>query len=718
MEPPPKPFTLSRCSFGWTVLRSSPTRRRDPLGLIAFAIYAALALIIFGRGLALAPARSFVGLTADPSVYMWFLVWWPHAIVNGLNPFVTDVLWAPGGFNLTWTTGIPLAGLIAAPITARCGPIVAYNLLCLLCPALAAWTAFLLCRRITARCWPSLAGGYIFGFSAYMLAEIRAHLLLILIFPVPLAVLLVLRRLNDEIRAAAFVALMALTLAASFMLSLEMFATLTFFGAIALALAVALGTGDLRRRIYALIPQLALSYLIVLLLASPYLYYFFQPGFPRSPVNSPGGYSADLLNFIVPTPANALGTLAMLAPVSRRFAGAIVETGACFGLPLIAIAIVFVRTRRAEADTRLLGWFALIAMLASLGPRLHVAGVELFGLPWKLLMHLPLINNALPGRFPMYVFLALGIIAAQWLADDAVGRGAKIAGVAALAISLAPNPSARFWIAPVDLPAFFADGSYRQYLAPGETVVILPYGAGGPSMLWQAESKMYFRMAGGWTSIMPREYQGWPAVNALMYRSYIPGFSDQLKAFLAHHDAAAIIIADHERPLWDPLMAPLGLSPIATGGVEIFRFAPADLAPWRGVTALEMERRGDTARFAALLVAANTYLANGGSLAQLSPRHAEALGLLAPHSTNDADVRTGNGLYLGPLGDGLIGVGVVGSYAALRPLIAKYRADAARIYFPYPHDLTDPPRGDVFMRQMVIAFDRAGLARAAAEAAP
>lgn len=699
-------------------MRNNPTRGRDPLGLVAFAIYAALALIIFGRGLALDPARSFIGLTADPSVYMWFLVWWPHAIANGLNPFVTDLLWAPGGFNLTWTTGIPLAGLAAAPITAGWGPIAAYNLLCLLCPALAAWAAFLLCRRITARFWASLAGGYIFGFSAYMLAEIRAHLLLILIFPVPLAVLLVLRRLNDEIRGATFVALMALTLAGSFMLSLEMFATLTFFGAIALALAVALGTEELRRRLYALIPHLALSYLIVMLLASPYLYYFFQPGFSRSPVNSPGGYSADLLNFIVPTPANALGTLAILAHISRRFAGAVVETGACFGLPLIAIAMVFVRTHRAEMSARLLGWFAAIGALASLGPRLHVGGLELFGLPWKLPMHLPLINNALPGRFPLYVFLALGIIAAQWLADDATGRGAKIAGVAALAIFLAPNPSARFWIAPVDLPAFFTAGNYRQYLAPGETVVILPFGAGGPSMLWQAETRMYFRMAGGWTSIMPREYESWPAVNALMYRSSIPGFTDQLKAFLAQHDATAIIIADHEQRLWDPMMAPLGLAPIATGGVELYRFAPADLAPWRGVTALAMERRADAARFEALLVAARTYLAQGGSLDQLSPRHAEALGLLAPHAASDGDVRTGNGLYLGALGDGLIGVGVVGSYEALRPLIAKYRADAVRIYFPYPRELTDPPRGDPFMRQMVIAFDRAGLAHAAARAAP
>jgi hypothetical protein len=136
-------------------LRNSLRRPCDRFGFAALAIYLVLALIIFGRGLACNPGGSFVGLTADPSVYMWFLVWWPYAIAHGLNPFVTDLVWAPGGFNLTWTTGIPLAGILAAPITTHWGPIVAYTVLCLLSPALAAWTAFHLCRRITARFWPS-----------------------------------------------------------------------------------------------------------------------------------------------------------------------------------------------------------------------------------------------------------------------------------------------------------------------------------------------------------------------------------------------------------------------------------------------------------------------------------------------------------------------------------------------------------------------------------
>jgi hypothetical protein len=166
------------------------------------------------------------------------------------------------------------------------------------------------------------------------------------------------------------------------------------------------------------------------------------------------------------------------------------------------------------------------------------------------------------------------------------------------------------------------------------------------------------------------------------------------------------------------LLAPLHRTPIETGGVALYRFTAADLAPWRQVTALEMERRCDAARFDALLTAAQKYLAGGGDLERLSPRRAESLSLLPAHSTNEGAIRTSNGLYLGALDGGLVGVGVVGSIDALRPLIAKYRSDAARIYFPYPREFTDPPHGETFMRQLVIAFDRDGLERAANQAAP
>ena len=53
------------------------------------------------------------------------------------------------------------AGLavVLAPVTLLFGPVVAYNLAAVLLPALAAWTAFLLCQHVTGTFWPSVAGG-------------------------------------------------------------------------------------------------------------------------------------------------------------------------------------------------------------------------------------------------------------------------------------------------------------------------------------------------------------------------------------------------------------------------------------------------------------------------------------------------------------------------------------------------------------------------------
>jgi hypothetical protein len=82
----------------------------------------------------------------------------------------------------------------------------------------------------------------------------------------------------------------------------------------------------------------------------------------------------------------------------------------------------------------------------------------------------------------------------------------------------------------------------------------------------------------------------------------------------------------------------------------------------------------------------------------------------------DNDVYTKDGLILGPWQDDRIEAGVVGSYEALKPLIADYRADAAEVYFPFPRPLTEPPKGNTFMRKLVLVFDRAGLERAAKRA--
>jgi hypothetical protein len=70
---------------------------------VALAGYALLSVLLFGARVVTHPARNYVGgLTTDPQVFIWSLAWWPHAILNGQNPFVTKEIWAPVGVNLAW----------------------------------------------------------------------------------------------------------------------------------------------------------------------------------------------------------------------------------------------------------------------------------------------------------------------------------------------------------------------------------------------------------------------------------------------------------------------------------------------------------------------------------------------------------------------------------------------------------------------------------------
>ncbi len=107
-----------------------------------------------------------LGSGRDPEIFVWSFAWWQHALATGQNPFVSHAVYAPDGINLAWATSVPGLAIPFVPLTWLFGPVASYNVAALLLPAAAAWTAFLLCRYLTGALWPSLVGGYLFGFSA------------------------------------------------------------------------------------------------------------------------------------------------------------------------------------------------------------------------------------------------------------------------------------------------------------------------------------------------------------------------------------------------------------------------------------------------------------------------------------------------------------------------------------------------------------------------
>jgi hypothetical protein len=256
-----------------TAVQSGRPRPGWVEGAAAFAIYVVLWIGLLGRVAVTDPAHTCACPgEGDPASYMWALVWWPHALIHGLNPFVSHVVWTPEGGNVAAAALVPAAGLLLSPVTAAFGPIVAYNVLTLLGPVLSAWMAFRLCRYVTGRWGPSLLGGYIFGFSSYVLAHTLGHPNLILVFLVPAAVHLVLLWLDERVSTRRFGVLMTGLITLQVLLSTEVLVSMVAFGAVALALTYLLAP-ERRRRIRELVPPVLGAGAVSAVLVSPYLYY-------------------------------------------------------------------------------------------------------------------------------------------------------------------------------------------------------------------------------------------------------------------------------------------------------------------------------------------------------------------------------------------------------------------------------------------------------------
>jgi hypothetical protein len=540
----------------------------------ALALYVAISIGYFGLHVLPHLGSENVGLTnwTDPTVNMWSLAWWPYALLHGLNPLVTNALFVPDRIDLAATspTLCPLAGILGAPITIAFGPIVSYNLLMLASPVLAAFFAFLLCRYITRNFAASLFGGYLFGFSTYILGHMQGHIQLVLIFTIPAAVHLALRLIDDRISERRFIALMALVLAALFLTASELAFTFVALGGIALAVAFALAPTERQHIIRTVKPILAAG-AASLIVTSPVIYYELH-GIVRFGPNIGDIDGSDALGFLVPPNLIRLGRT-HFAAVSQasNTSGSDAEAVTYVGLPLALIVARYTITRWRLTSTRILLVMLAVVVVLLLGSRLHIAGYPTIPLPWKLLDQW-LLRDVIPLRLALYMFLIVAVIAAMWLAQPRPGRWAlgKWAVAAASIAFLVPNIGVGLWRSQLPNPALFTTHGYRSVLTRGETVLILPFGQLGNSMLWQAETGMWFRMAGGYLNpVYPADYETDPLFPALFGRAKPDPRT--LRSFLARRHVGAVIVDPKMAQRWPKALAALGLKRMLLGGVWFYR---------------------------------------------------------------------------------------------------------------------------------------------------
>jgi hypothetical protein len=516
--------------------REARLNRRLQKLVAAVGLYTSLSLLLFGRDVVGDPTHRVVGDDlADKTLYMWSLKWWLMALRHAHNPLDVDVAWAPHGFDFGLGTAGGGLALAAAPLTSLGGPVATYNVLILAAPALAATSGFLLAHYVTRRFAPALVGGYIFGFSSYELGHLIAHLPLAFVALVPLVPYLVLRRNAEELSRGAFVVCLSAVLVAQFLIVTQILFTLVILGMVAAAAgAMVLGRSAIRR--VALESGVAL--LVTLLLLSPILVYAFRSN-AAAPARTPFFESADVLNYVVPQRRTWLrppGTVA----IAKRFTGTGAEQGAYLSLPLVVLAALALKRARRSRPRWLLAILLLAAVALSLGTRVKIAGQVVGIAPWAALAPLPIAGSALPARMTMYAALFGGLLVALALADRPTIRRWLLV-VAGLAATL-PNLQLHQWASDVPRPEFFARHQDTRSIQKGSTVLILPYGSWGWSMLWQAEAGFRYHIVGGhfalrWT---PTERK-WRDVYETLGTGLLQ--PTRLRSFLATHGVDVVIVA-------------------------------------------------------------------------------------------------------------------------------------------------------------------------------
>ena len=539
---------------------------RSPAAL-ALAVYVAVSFVYFGRGVAAHPGRTVVGSINDPKLFIWMFAWWPHALVHGESPVVTHAIWAPSGYNLAWATSVPALALILSPITVLAGPVVAFDLAAVLLPALAAWTAFLLCRYLTGSVWAGLFGGYLFGFSSYILGHEEGHLNLVAVCLLPLMVLVIVRAFRLELPRRGLALRLGVLLGVEILLSTEVFVTLTIALILALVLAL-LVVPATRAAIGPVAGSIVCAYVVGSVIASPFLYYALSD-FVSGQFTTPEVFVSDGANLVVPTGTNAFAG-ASSARVAAHFPGNELEQTAYLGVPLVTLLVLFFLTRWRTAAARFLFLAFTAAMLLAFGRELIVDGKSVVSLPWSWVDGLPLLDNVYPGRFTLFASLAVAVAGAVWCASPGRQRWLAIALPVLIVASLVPSIGGNRWKENLHVPAFIAEHIYARCFTKDESVLVLPYGYAGGSTLWQAQSGFAFRMPGGEVGDEAPPSFRIGIVDTLRFDGVPPGGGADVVAFARDKGVGAILVDPTDAVDWSQVLDSAGLHGTQAGGMVVY----------------------------------------------------------------------------------------------------------------------------------------------------
>lgn len=490
--------------------------------IFIFKLYLTISFILWGIAINFDFISS-IPLSADTAFYLWCFEWWPHAITNKINPFLTKYFWAPFGQNLAVTTSIPFLSIIMWPVTKALGPVFSYNIVVILSLTLSAFFTYKICKELYLKELDSIFGGLIFLLSPYVWTQLLSHLNLSTIFFIPILIYLIIIRFKGKISMWKFFIIFSAALCCQFGISNEIYATLIFFLSISWLIFYIFFHKDktIKDKINMLGIELLVCCFISILILGFYLYYIFLSYEDlKKPINPSEVYSSDPLNYLIPTPINFLGG-EYFKNITSKFTGHLGETGSYLGLPLILLIILLqinIIKYFGFKDKYINNKFYLVLIIIffiivifSFGPYLNILNTKIIPMPGKILKKLPLLKNALPIRFTVYTSFLGAILGAAFL-NFLTKRKKWINLILILVTVIFLFPNFKLFNTKTKnvykhIPSFITTEKFSYLLKRGDNLIIYPTylddGVYGP--IWQINTKYYFNLSQQVAGIPPSE---------------------------------------------------------------------------------------------------------------------------------------------------------------------------------------------------------------------
>ncbi|MFZ2175884.1 MAG: glycosyl transferase [Rhodococcus sp. (in: high G+C Gram-positive bacteria)] len=487
-----------------TTLTRRPLRshllRPAPADVAAVVFFTGLAGFVLARQWKNLGTGYLVRSGQDQTMWEWFFAVAAHSVARLENPLTSDLQNYPLGVNLMGNTAMFGISVPLAPITLLFGPNVTFTLaltLGLAGTAIAWYWVF--SRHVVSSRFAAATGGAVCGFAPALISHTNGHPNFVALFLLPFIALAVIR-LGTGLHPVRDGLVAGLLIAYQIFLGEEPLLIYALaFAVFGLAFGVsrpreALGAARRGVKGFTIAGVVALA-----VAAGPLWWQFFGPDSYGALEHGPVGNDTEAFTSF---PTSSLAG----DPGSAEFSMNATEENAYFGWPLlILLGMSALWMWRAPLARAAAATIAVMGIL-SLGSTLTIGGWDTgIMLPWKFIAHLPLLESVLESRFAMgclpaaALLLALGTDRALVSAREGHRTTTLLwAGWLVVALlPLAPTPLPVAQRAPA--PAFFADGTWRQYVTDGSVVTVpLPSPENARMLQWQTEQDLAFPIAGGY----------------------------------------------------------------------------------------------------------------------------------------------------------------------------------------------------------------------------